>query len=170
MLTSCFSMKPGSKSKASKYFATFYVDAGVNQYFIKPIEYDGKQNGFFSFDISFRDKLIKDVGADLRFSYMSESPAPVIDSITFVNESGRIVIINIEKIFFEKKGDNFHFRGLSNIASEQFTSIFNEEGLKVLVYHEGKIEEFDSDSDSRDAFNYIKSELLSILKLQKYVD
>ncbi|MCW5885602.1 MAG: hypothetical protein KIT33_11590 [Candidatus Kapabacteria bacterium] len=162
VLFSCGSMKPGSTSKAGKYYEDFYIGEGKNQYYIKPLEFKS-HNHELKVDFTIRDFEFKEKGASFNFSIYSDEMISRIDSLTIRTISGSHTISKIDRMFFEKKGKGFHIRSTGYGDANQISTFFGTIGVKLNIFHDSKIIEFDETGSTKKARKAINDELMLII-------
>lgn len=160
---SCAGIKPGSKSKAGKYFETFYIGDGKNQYFIKPIEFE-EENHSAKIDFTIRDFEYKEKGGTANFSVFSNSIISKIDSVQINTESDTITIINLQRMFFEKYKSGYQIRNSFVISNSAIDVFFSSEKLQFIVFSDNLKISFPSDKSNSKIRNQIFSDLIELLK------
>jgi len=129
----------GSSGRPSKLYEVFYIKNGVTQYFIKPLK---MKSGDVKFKIDFtlRSNLTQDGDVTCNFSLLSKEPIKKIELATLSNSSNKASINNLEKIFIEKQGKDYHLRytstmkfsDFSNLSKSKFSTI-NIDGISFEI-------------------------------------
>src|SRR5690606_7037547 len=72
LLSSCFSVKPGTSRSARNLYQNFFIGEEGSQYFIKPIAFENDEKEKLQLDITFRYKdEVKD-SATVNFSIVTK--------------------------------------------------------------------------------------------------
>lgn len=137
-LSSCFGIKPGNSSSSGGDFESFYLGDGKNQYFIKPMEFE-PDDFIFNIDFTVRDFEFKSEGASANFSVISEQIINKFDTLKIITSKNKFIISDIQRMFVEKKGDDYHIRSTCKLNSEAFLGFFTEDDLVIELCSGDKI-------------------------------
>ena len=161
-LSSCFGIKPGNSSSSGGDFESFYLGEGKNQYFIKPMEFES-DDFIFNIDFTVRDFEFKSDGASANFSVISEQIINKFDTLKIITSKNKFVISDIQKMFVEKKGDDYHIRSTCKFNSDTFLAFFKEDELAVELYSGDKILKLKPTGKTNSLRNSINVNLVEIL-------
>ena len=124
IFTSCGGGKNtmGSSGRPGKLYEVFYIKNGVTQYFVKPLKM--KYNDVkFKIDFTLRSDLGKEGDITCNFSLISKKPIKKVEKASFYNSSEEITFNDLEKVFLEKLGKNYHLRYTSKIKFLDFSKL-----------------------------------------------
>jgi len=161
-LSSCFGIKPGNSSSSGGDFESFYLGEGKNQYFIKPMEFES-DDFIFNIDFTVRDFEFKSDGASANFSVISEQIINKFDTLKIITSKNKFVISDIQKMFVEKKGDDYHIRSTCKFNSDAFLAFFSHDELAVELYSGDKILKFKPTGKTNSIRKSINVNLVEIL-------
>lgn len=162
-LSSCFGIKTGNKSPAGKYFEAFYLGDGKNQYFIKPLELENDDYEFV-IDFTFRDFEFKEKGSSINFTIESEELISKVDSIAFESNGEKHAVTNINRMFFEKKSDDYIIRSNAELSAQQVEFFFSSSQLFIVAYSNDKEIRFKSSSGLEKTRKNIYADLIELIK------
>lgn len=162
LLSSCFGMKSGSKSPAGKYYESFFLGEGKNQYFIKAIEFDNDKSTF-NIDITIRDFEFKESGGSANFTIIAEELISKIDTLKIISNDFTFKIVDIQRMFFEKKDDEYVIRSTCKLSSDQISAFYASPTLSIEVSYSNSSLKYESSNSINDDRNDIFSDLIQLL-------
>jgi len=137
LLESCGVSKVKSSSGGKAYYEEYYIDAGVLQYFIKPLDYKVEKYKA-SLDYIFRD-TITNSNIDFKYSFFSDDPVTNIDSAKFVRAGKKdIKIRNHNKMFVDRKNKGYKIRHSGAISYPDLKLIFKQGDYNFHIYYSGE--------------------------------
>ena len=165
VVSSCSSVKYAGKKSVKKYYEEFFIDQGVMQYFIKPLEYKDEKDKI-TVDFTFRDSIADKGNITLNFSLFSENLVKRIDSAFFKNQNRKIRIENLNRMFIDKKRKTFQVRYTSTITFEEMSQIF-EGNYNIVLFFDGTKQTFVPKTKTLKIYKAFDNKVLSIIELNR---
>lgn len=131
-LASCFGVKPQTKRGISKDIEEFFVKAGVMQYFIKPMAFEG-DHSHISIDFSFRDSSAIFSRVITNFTVYDEGSTIKVDSF-------RVASMDTDKgfatapvlLFVDKKSKEIAFRHSTVMSYNELSYLMKGRSKLIL--------------------------------------
>jgi len=155
VLQGCFSVKPQASQAGNPLYESFFLEGGVMQYFIKPLEFEGK-NEELQLDVTLRDTKAAKSEATLNFSIFSENDLALADSMAIEFHAKRVAAGSISKLFFEKT----HYRYTSSFETESVLDAFLAGKFNILLYFKGNAMTFSPTNNTQDSIGELNSAIL----------
>ncbi len=165
LISACSSVKYAGKKSAKKYYEEFFIDQGVMQYFIKPVEYKNGKNKI-TVDFTFRDSVPDNGNITLNFSLFSENLVKKIDSASFISSNQEIKIKNLKRMFIDKRKNIFQVRYTSSIKFRDMSEIFANNYNLILFYNKTK-QTFVPKTKTLKIYRAFDNKVLSIIELNR---
>ncbi len=171
---SACSPKIGGSFRKSRYkcYEEFYVDEGVNQYFVKPLDFkalNGKEK--FTIDFTFRDTLRDNSQIIANYSFFSEYPVKKIDSVVLIaannTDKQSFKLKNCQRLFIDKNKKTYQIRYSCSLTYKQILDFFDYQDYSVSVYINGNTIKFIATKKTLKAIYIVKNEVTDIIKLNK---
>ena len=140
--TSCFSLK-SSSNKAKETYSVFFIDNGVLQYFIKPLEFKSKN-----------------------YTLYSTEPIKSIESIIIKTNTNSAQIIGNERLYINKDKKGYQIRYSGTITYKQLTEFVYCENPRIHIYLKNEII-FKPEKHTLKSIKIIKTEVIDIIELNK---
>ena len=136
-LASCFGVKPQTKRGISKDIEEFFVKAGVMQYFLKPMAFEGG-NSHIMIDFSFRDSSAVFSKVNTNFTVFDEGTSLKVDSFWVAPSETEKGIATVPVLLFvDKKSKEVAFRH-STVMSYQALSDLMKGKSKLILRVNGR--------------------------------
>ena len=133
ILSSCFSVKPGTSNSGRNSYETFFVGDEGTQYFIKPLTFENAENEKLLIDITFRYKdEIKD-SATVNFSLITKELEKSISSFSIGNSQNQISTDKIKHLFSERADGLFKSRFSTTFSLAEIKALFQSNSWDVNV-------------------------------------
>jgi hypothetical protein len=152
-----------SGSSAGKAYQTFYIDKGLIQYFISPIEIRNSKKSKVLFDFTFRSNASYDSAVIFNYTLFSETPVLKVDSVLLINAKDTFRIINRQKLFLEKKSEIYMIRYSSTISFRELSSFFKSE-KHILQLNNFR---FESSRKANRRMASVHSEVIELIELSQ---
>lgn len=111
-----------SSGKPGKLYEVFYVKNGVTQYFVKPLKMKS-DDVKFNIDFTLRSNLTEDGDITVNFSTLSKEPIKKLKKVEFSSNSLSANLNELEKVFLEKQGKDYHLRYTSTMKFRDFSKL-----------------------------------------------
>ena len=163
-LTSCFSIRSkGNKSRET--YSVFYIDNGVLQYFVKPLEF--KSKGYtLHIDFTFRDTTQYQNQITANYTLYSKEPIKNIESIVIKTDTNSFQIIGNEKLYINKNKDGYQIRYSGLITYKQLTDFFYCKKLVIHIFLKDE-KVFKPIARTSKMINIVREEVIDIIELNK---
>jgi len=165
LFSSCYGIKFNGKKSAKKHYEVFFIDQGVLQYFVKPLEFKGDDE-VFSVDFTFRDSVNYFSSVTTNYSIFTENPIKQVDSAFFVTNNEQIKLHNCERFFINIKKKTYQIRNSCTITYSQLIEITANE-TEFWAYYEGQKHVFIPTKKTSNILQGIKTQVIDIIELNK---
>lgn len=152
----------GINSSNSKLFESFFVGENGIQYFIKPLEFKGDNKTKLLMDITIRMKNVNENKATVNFSIIDQKIITIIDSMIITQPNQKILLHDIEPLFFEKQKNRLVARYTSKANSEKIISYFKRTNWNIYIYSVNEKYDYVSSVKTDKKIQYINANLFSI--------
>lgn len=126
-----------TKKTTSSFFVTFFVENGINQYFIKPLNFKSKKE-LLKIDFTFRDTCQNKTLIIANYSIFSSQLIKNIDSAFFMVNNQKIYFKETEKLFIENK-KQYQIRQTNKITYKELLQIFNNDSQIHIFYSNNEL-------------------------------
>jgi len=128
-----------TKSSAPSFYVTFFVANGINQYFIKPIEFKSSKD-ILKIDFTFRDTCKYETFIIVNYSIFSKDLIKNVDSAYFLINGKKIYFKESEKLFIESK-KQYQIRQSNKITYKELLDVFSNRS-EIYIFTSGKVLKF----------------------------
>lgn len=119
LLSSCFSIKPGTTKSGKNLWEEFFVSPGVMQYFIKPLIFQDHVRQFIP-DFTFRN------GGDsvtVNFSIIDAQKIRLPRKIYFINNMDTVQLNSVKSLLINNTNKKFKLRMSGKISNDNFSGL-----------------------------------------------
>jgi hypothetical protein len=162
--SSCIGIRIKGTKSAKKYYEEFFIDQGVMQYFIKPLEFKGDKENLFV-DFTFRDSVSYQSFITLNYSIYTFERVKDIDSAFFIINDKKIDFNNCEELFI-KKSKKYEIRNSCKITYEEFMKIVEVEP-EIWAYFNNKKHVFLPTKNAKTGLLITKNQIIDIIELNR---
>lgn len=162
---SCISYKFKGKKSPKKYYEVFFIDQGINQYFIKPLKFEAKKE-YFTVDFTFRDSIGYDSYVTTNYSIFTSDVVKTVDSAFFVINTDKILIKKQEKFFIDLLKDTYQIRYSGKITYKELISV-TENDPEIWTYYNGNKHIYYSNKKAKIGLEVSKNSIIKIIELNK---
>ena len=131
-LASCFGVKPQTKRGISKDIEEFFVKAGVMQYFLKPMAFEGNGSHLL-IDFSFRDSSAVFSRVITNFTVYDEGTTLKVDSFWVASAETQKGIATVPVLLFvDKKSKEIAFRHSTSMSYLALSDLMKGKSKLIL--------------------------------------
>lgn len=163
-LSSCIGIRIKGTKSAKKYYEEFFIDQGVMQYFIKPLEFKGEKDNL-SIDFTFRDTVDYQSFITTNYSIYTFEKVKNIDSAFFIINNKKIQLKHCEKLFI-KKSKQYQIRNSCKITYKEFMEIVEVEP-EIWAYFNNKKHVFLPSKNAKTGLEITKTQIIDIIELNR---
>lgn len=162
-LTGCLSVKPAATKSGKNLFETFYVGDEGTQYFIKPLILVNTQNREeIAIDFTFRYKNeIKDSVA-LNLSLQSSNIFKSFDSLSFSNQTHKIVSKELRLLFNEKRNSLYISRFTTKFPLVELNKLFDTNDWALTLYKDNSYTTYISEKQTKKAITKLEEKIFTL--------
>jgi len=164
--SSCINVKYSDKKTGKNLYEEFYIDRGINQYFIKPLKFDYESYTFLA-DFTFRDSTSADGYITCNFSICIDSITVVYDSIGFFTEKCSYKFINPVKMYIDTDKNLYIRRYTSYLKYSEMLEFFNSGNLSIYVSSKSSLKKFLPAKKTIKNINLLNNTLFKLVELNK---
>jgi hypothetical protein len=159
---SCLTIKPGATKSGIKFYESFYIGEGVNQYFVKPLSLSNGVNDFF-IDFTLRDQKSKSDSCAINFTLITPFITKNIDSLVISSKSDKVVLTDSKLFFINRVGKSFNARFSATLQASKLHKLFKDNQWQIIVYNSNKIEKFEPTKKTLKTISILNKNLFQIL-------
>lgn len=159
---SCLTIKPGATKSGIKFYESFYIGEGVNQYFVKPLSFSNGVNDFF-IDFTLRDQKSKNDSCAINFTLITPIITKKIDSLVINSKSNSLILNDCKLLFVDRVGKSFNARFSANSQSSKLHKLFQDNQWQIIVYNSNKMEKFEPTKKTFKTISILDKNLFQIL-------